>query len=199
MAACTSRAAASTSRFEIELQRDRGRAERARGRDLRHAGDAAEAPLERRRDGRSHRLGAGAGERGVDLDGGEVDARQGRDRQERVRREAREQQRRREQGRSDWAPDERTRDRHRIGARCSRHATRALPKLGTDGEAPHSKRVIWIRSSLSDTRDSSSARGRAFVVRSARRSRRRPFRRRRAAPGRRTFRDPPWRACRLAW
>src|SRR3954470_12777279 len=45
---------------EIELQRDRGRAEGARRRYLRDAGNLAEATLERRRDRRGHGVGTGA-------------------------------------------------------------------------------------------------------------------------------------------
>ena len=67
--------------IEVELQRDRRGAERARRRDLGDPGDAAEAPLERRRHRRRHRLGARAGQRRVHLNGRKVDARQRRDRQ----------------------------------------------------------------------------------------------------------------------
>ncbi len=46
---------------QIKLHRDARRAERAGGGHLRHAGDAAELPLQRRRHAGGHRLGAGTG------------------------------------------------------------------------------------------------------------------------------------------
>ena len=57
--------------IEIELHGDRGRAERARRRHLRYAGDLRDLPLERLGDRRGHRLGRGAGQRGADRDGRE--------------------------------------------------------------------------------------------------------------------------------
>src|SRR6266702_780468 len=54
---------------EVELEGQAGRAERAHRGDLGQPGDAAEATLERRRHRRGHRLGAGAGEAGLDVDG----------------------------------------------------------------------------------------------------------------------------------
>ncbi len=67
--------------IQVELQRDRRAAERARRRHLGEPRDAPEAPLERRRHGRGHRLRARARQRRAHLDGREVDPRQRRDRQ----------------------------------------------------------------------------------------------------------------------
>ena len=67
---------------EVELDGDVGGAEAARGGHLGDAGDVAELALQRRGDGGGHDLGAGARQAGVDRDGGEVDLRQRRDRQQ---------------------------------------------------------------------------------------------------------------------
>src|SRR5262249_27184771 len=69
---------------EIELNDDRGGAERAQGRELGDAGDLRELPLERRGDRGGHGLGACALERGGDLNGGKIHLRQGSDRQKRI-------------------------------------------------------------------------------------------------------------------
>ena len=69
---------------EVELERDRGGAQRARGGDLGDPGDAPEAPLERSRHRRGHRLRARAGERCRHVDGREVDLGQRRDGEESV-------------------------------------------------------------------------------------------------------------------
>ena len=71
--------------IEIELQRDGRRAERARRGDFADARDSPESALEWRRDGRRHRLGVRAGERGGDLNRREVDARERRHGEQRVR------------------------------------------------------------------------------------------------------------------
>ncbi|MFO0669250.1 MAG: hypothetical protein U0235_06410 [Polyangiaceae bacterium] len=97
---------------EIELERDRRRAERARRRDLGHAGDATEAPLERGRDRRGHGLRARAGERRVDLYGGELDARERRHGEEEERGDAGEQHGDREERGRNRPRDERRGDVH---------------------------------------------------------------------------------------
>ncbi len=65
---------------DVELDHDRGRADRAGGGDLRHPRDLPQAPLQRRRDGGRHRLRIGAGPAGEHHDGGDVHRRQRRDR-----------------------------------------------------------------------------------------------------------------------
>ena len=60
MAACTSRAAASMSRFRSNCSVSAVRAERAGGGHFRDAGDARELLFERRRDRRRHGLGTRA-------------------------------------------------------------------------------------------------------------------------------------------
>ena len=72
-----------------ELQRDLRVAERAARRHLRQAGDLAELPLERRRNGRRHRLRIGAWQLRRHLDGRRIDVRQSRDRQQLVADDAR--------------------------------------------------------------------------------------------------------------
>ena len=64
---------------EVELQNDRGVAERRRRGHRRDAGDGRELALEDRGDRCRHRLGAGARQLRGDLDGREVDARDGGD------------------------------------------------------------------------------------------------------------------------
>ena len=75
--------------IEIELHDDRGGAEPAGGRRLRHARDLRELPLQRLRDRRGHGLGAGARQLRGHLNGREVDLRQRRDRQARIGDQAR--------------------------------------------------------------------------------------------------------------
>ncbi len=74
---------------EVELQDDRGVAERRRRRHRCHAGDGRELALQDGRDRGGHGLGAGAGKLGGDLDGREVDARDGGDGQAACRRRGR--------------------------------------------------------------------------------------------------------------
>ena len=67
--------------FQVELQSDGGKAEgRGRGHRLQRW-NLAELALQRRRDQLRHRIGVGARQLGGDLDGREVNLRQGRDRQ----------------------------------------------------------------------------------------------------------------------
>ena len=73
---------------EVELNRDRGGAERAERGHLGDAGNLAELPLQRRRDRGRHGFGAGACQRRGDLHGREVDLRQRRHRQKQKRRDA---------------------------------------------------------------------------------------------------------------
>ena len=63
---------------KVELQGDVRIAARARGRDLRHAGDTAERTLQGGRDRRGHGLRAGARDGGTDFDRGKINLRQGR-------------------------------------------------------------------------------------------------------------------------
>ena len=58
---------------DVKLQRDGGRAQRTRRGHLVDAGDAAELAFQRRSDGRSHRLGAGAGHPRADADHRHID------------------------------------------------------------------------------------------------------------------------------
>ena len=103
---------------EIELQRDRGRAE-ATGRVHRgEAGDGGKLLLERRGDRRGHGLGAGAGQGRRHGDGREIDVGQRRDGQQVVGRRAEHQQAQHHQRRGDRPADEGFRDVH--GAPLSR-------------------------------------------------------------------------------
>ncbi len=61
---------------ERELHADTGVAEPARRGELRYLGDLAELAFERRRHRRGHGLRAGAGQRGIDADGGKINRRQ---------------------------------------------------------------------------------------------------------------------------
>ncbi len=67
--------------IEVELQRNGRRTQVTGRRHLRHAGNPAELPLQRRGDGRSHRLRTGAGQHRRDLNRGKIDLRQRRHRQ----------------------------------------------------------------------------------------------------------------------
>ena len=93
---------------EIELHGDRGRAERARRGHLRDAGNLGDLALERLGDRGGHRLRRGAGQRGADRNGGKVDLRQRRDRQQRIGDEADQQHRRHQQRRRDRPMNERS-------------------------------------------------------------------------------------------
>ena len=77
--------------IEHKLQRDTRRALARHRAHLVDAGDGRELLLERRRNRRSHRLRAGAGQLGGHLDGRKIDVRQRRDRQQAVRGEAEDQ------------------------------------------------------------------------------------------------------------
>ena len=98
--------------IEIELDRDRGAAERARRGHLGDARDLGELPLQRSRDRGRHRLGTGAGKRSRDLDRRKVDLRQRRDREHRVRDHASEEDRQHDQRGTDRVLDEGGRDAH---------------------------------------------------------------------------------------
>ncbi len=82
----------------------------ARRGHLRDAGDLRELPLERLRHRGGHGLRAGAGQRGGDLDGREVDLRQRRDRQLRIGDEADEQDAGHQQRGADGIANERRRN-----------------------------------------------------------------------------------------
>ncbi len=97
---------------QVELQDDGGRSEIARRCHLRHAGDAAELPLERGGDRRGHRLRAGSRQRSLHADGGEIDLGKGRHRQLRKGDRTRERDRGREQDGGDGPPDERRGEAH---------------------------------------------------------------------------------------
>jgi hypothetical protein len=91
---------------EIELQNDRGCAERARRRRVRETGDLRELALWRLRHGCRHGFGACSRKLRGDLDGWEIDLRQRRHRQERKGRNAGKRQRHRQQRGRDGAADE---------------------------------------------------------------------------------------------
>src|SRR5262249_29572067 len=91
---------------EIELQRDPGRAERGGGGNLRHARNAPEGPLERRRDGGRHGLRARAGQLDLHRDRGEIHLRQRRHREQLERHHPGEGEPYREERGGDGAPDE---------------------------------------------------------------------------------------------
>jgi hypothetical protein len=91
---------------EIELNDDRGRAERTQRGQLADARDLRELALERSRDGRGHGLRACALKIGGDLNRREIDLRQGGNRQERKGDQADEGQRRHQQRGGDRSTDE---------------------------------------------------------------------------------------------
>ncbi len=101
---------------EIELNDDRGGAERALRRELGDARNLRELPLERRGDRGGHGLRACALERGGDLNRGKVHLRQGRDRQKRIGDHAHECQRRHQQRGCDRPADEWFGDVHELPA-----------------------------------------------------------------------------------
>ena len=92
---------------EIELDGDRGRAERTRRRHLRDARDLRDLTLERLRDRSRHRVRGSAGQRRRDGDGRKVDLRQRRDRQRREGDEADQEHRNHDERGCDRAMDER--------------------------------------------------------------------------------------------
>ena len=92
--------------FENELNRDRRRADDAGRGHLRNAGDLRELRLQRLGHSRGHSVGACAGQRCVDLDGGEIDLGQGRHRQLRIGDKADEQHTHHQQRGGDRQPDE---------------------------------------------------------------------------------------------
>ena len=122
---------------EVELDGDGGRAERARRRHLRDAGDLRELRLERLGDRGGHGVGTGAGELGGNLNGGEIDLRQRRDRQSRISDDADEQDADHQQRGGDGMPNERLGDAARhvrapSRARSARTRTRrATRRRGT--------------------------------------------------------------------
>ena len=99
---------------EIELDDDRGRAERAQRGQLADARDLRELPLERRGDRRGHGLRARALKVGGDLDGRKIHLRQRGDRQERKGDQADECQRRHQQRGGDRPADERFGEVHEL-------------------------------------------------------------------------------------
>ena len=99
---------------QVELHRDRRRAQRARRRHLRDARDLAELLFQRRRDARRHRLRARAGQAAVHADRRELDGRQRRDGQQEVRDRAGQRDRERQQRRADRPLDERRRQAHAV-------------------------------------------------------------------------------------
>ena len=106
---------------EVELQRDGRGAERRVRRHLVDAGDLAETPFERRRDGGRHDAGVGPGSRGLHPDGRKIDRRQARDGQLEIAHDAHQEQPDRQQRRADRPPDEGRGNVH--GARGPRTAT----------------------------------------------------------------------------
>jgi hypothetical protein len=110
IAAWMSLAAASMLRSRSNWTVTAGRAERTRRGHLRHAGDLRDLPLERLGDRGRHRVGRRAGQAGADRNGGEVDLRQRRDRQQRIGDDACEQDRHHDQSGGDRMADERAGD-----------------------------------------------------------------------------------------
>ncbi len=102
--------------IEIELNDDRGGAERAQGRELGDSRNLRELPLERRGDRGGHGLRACALERGGDLNGGKVHLRQGSDRQKRIGDQSHERQRRHQQRGCDRPANEWFGDVHELPA-----------------------------------------------------------------------------------
>ena len=92
--------------IERELDRDGRESQRARGRHRVDAGDRQELLLHRRGDRRGHRLRTGAGQRGLDLDGREVDVGQVAHRQQPEAHDAEEEDRRHQQRGEDRTADE---------------------------------------------------------------------------------------------
>ncbi len=138
---------------QVELDRDRRRAEGALRRHLRDPRDPPELPLERRRDRRGHRLGARAGQVRRNRDRRELHLGERRHREEEVRDAARERERDGQEARADRPADERSREAHRPPAGAG--SARALRAA----RAPRLPR-----------RRLSSARPRFFTSRAARRS-----------------------------
>ncbi len=101
---------------EAELQRDLGRADRARRGHLGDVGDLAEMAFERRRHAGRHRLRAGAGQRRLHRDGRVIDLRQRRDRQPHIGHHAGERHAERQERGGDRAPDEGFGEIHSAGA-----------------------------------------------------------------------------------
>jgi len=106
---------------QVELQDHPGAPERRRRRDLVDPGDAAERPLERRRHGRRHRLGARTGQARRHRDDRELDLRQRRDRQLGVGGQPGEHRADGQQEGADRTGDERGRQVHRTP--CGRGAS----------------------------------------------------------------------------
>ena len=106
IAVCTSTAALSMSRFEVELQRDVGAARAAARRHRVEAGDRRELALERARDRRRHRARIAAGQAGADVQRRVVDLRQVADRQRAIGDDAEQRDRRHQQAGGDRPPDE---------------------------------------------------------------------------------------------
>ena len=97
---------------EVELNGDRGVAERGRRRHRRNAGDGRQLPLDRRGDRRGPGLGACARQRGDDADGREVNGGQRRHRQKAIGKDAEDDQRRHHQGGEDGPAYTEFRDVH---------------------------------------------------------------------------------------
>src|ERR1035437_5466773 len=98
---------------QVELERDRRRAEGALRRHLRDPRDPPELPLERRRDRRGHRLGALTGQVRRNRDRRELHLRERRHGEEEVRDAPRERERYGEEARAYRPADERSREAHR--------------------------------------------------------------------------------------
>ena len=140
---------------EVELQRDRRLAQRAGRGHLRDPGNLPELALERGRNGGGHGIGAGAGELGGNGDGGKVDLRKRRHRQQRKGDDAHECQRRHEQGRRDRSADERLGDAHGASPLPRRHSGRARidPRTGLQAVLAVHDHPIARREPAVDDRD----------------------------------------------
>ena len=97
---------------QVELDGDARRALRAHRGQLGHAGDLAEAALERRGDGGRHRLGIGAGPARLHAQRREIDGRQARDRQMEIGGSAQQEEAGGQKRRSDGPQDEGGREAH---------------------------------------------------------------------------------------
>jgi hypothetical protein len=98
---------------QLELKRDVGPADRARRGHLRHARDTGELALQRRGDGRGHRLGARPRQRGRHIDRGKFDLRERGHRQELKRDDAHQRRSNGEQRRGDRPSHKGRRQVHR--------------------------------------------------------------------------------------
>ena len=153
--------------LQLELQGDLGGAEaRDRGHLLQRR-HLPELPLERRGDGRGHRVRARSGEQRRDDDGGVIDLRQRRDRKLSIAGDAREQQSYGEQRSGDRPPDERLGDAHGLGPAGARPISRAGcagPPCGRAATFAPGRSWLWPSTTTCSPWLSSTSMGRAETV-----------------------------------